>query len=298
MRCCGLGAPAAQRVKVDDVGGEFLLELAQLGAPARRQPGARVEALHGFAAGPGLVGHDAIERGILAQDRLLQAPQLGSRLQPQCLDERVAGVAERVERLGLPARAVKGQHQQRPEALAQRVLVDQRAQPADRLAVAPGVEVVLERQLGGRKVQLLQPAHLRGRERLLAHAGERGSVPERERLARQLTTGAVAVGGSGHEPLELQRVDRRRVDLQLVAASVGRDPRRAILGQQPAQLGDVLLHHLRGGRRRLLAPEPLDQPLDRDGRVGAQRQHREHGALLRASELERTVVQVYVDGAQ
>ncbi len=294
----GWAAPAAQRVEVDDVGGELLLELAQLGAPARGQPGARVEALRGLAAGPGLVGHDAIERGILAQDRLLQAPQLGPRLQPERLHERVAGVAEDVERLGLPARAVEREHQQRADALAQRVLVDQRAQPADRLAVAPGVEVVLERQLGRRQMQLLEPAHLRGRERLLEHAGERGSVPERERLARQLTTGAVAVGGMGHEPLEPQRVDRRRVDLQLVAASVGRDPRRAILGQQPAQLGDVLLHHLRGGRRRLLAPEPLDQPLDRDGRVRAQRQHREHGALLRASELERTVVQVYVDGAQ
>ena len=176
-------------MQVDDVGGELLLELAQLGAPARGQAGARVEALRGLAAGPGLVGDDAIERGVLAQDRLLQAAQLGPRVEPKGLDEREAGVAEDVERLGLPSRAVEGQHQQRTEALAQRVLVDQRAQAADRLAVAPGVEVVLERQLGGRKVQLLQPAHLRGRERLLEHAGERGAVPERERLARQLTTG-------------------------------------------------------------------------------------------------------------
>ena len=285
-------------MEIDDVGGELLLELAQLGAPPRRQPGARVETLRGLAAGPRLVGHDAIERGILAQDRLLQAPQLRSRLQPERLDERVAGVAEHVERLGLPPRPVEREHQQRAQALAQRVLVDERAQPADRLAVAPRVEVVLERQLGRRKVKLLEAADLRGRERLLEHAGERGSVPERERLARQIATGSVAVRGAYDEPLEAQRVDRRRVDLQLVAAPVRHDLRRALAGQEPAQLGDVLLHHLRGGRRRLLAPEPLDQPLDRDGRVGAQRQHREHRALLRASELERTVVQVYVDGAQ
>ena len=86
----GLGRPTAQRVEVDDVGGELLLELAQLGAPARGQPGARVEALRGLAAGPGLVGDDAVQRWILAQDRLLQPPQVRAGLDADLLDERGA----------------------------------------------------------------------------------------------------------------------------------------------------------------------------------------------------------------
>jgi hypothetical protein len=99
----------------------------------------------------------------------------------------------------------------------------------------------------------------------------------------------------GHEPLELQRVDRRRVDLQLVAASVGRDPRRAILGQQPPQLGDALLHHLRPSRRRLLAPQAVDQPLNRDGCVRVERQHREHRTLLGAAQPDRMAIPLDVD---
>ena len=162
-------------------GGELALDGAQRAARLRDAARAGAELLDRLPARPRRVGHDALERRILAEDRLLQPPQLGPGLEPQLLDERPARLLEEVERLRLAAGAVEREHQQPAEALAQRVLVDERAQRADDLGVAARVEVALDRELRRPQVELLQPPRVRGRERLVAHVGERLAPPERER---------------------------------------------------------------------------------------------------------------------
>ena len=151
VRAVGRGraraATVAQRVQVDDVVGELELDRAQLGAVLRGAARPLVDLLDGLAVGPRVVGDDEVEHGVLAQDRLLQPAQLGPGLDPERLHERPAGVAERVERLGLPAGAVEREHQQRPQPLAQRMLVDQGGEPPDELRVAARVEVALDREL-------------------------------------------------------------------------------------------------------------------------------------------------------
>ncbi len=66
----------------------------------------------------------------------MQAAQLGTGLDADCVDERVARPPVRAEGVGLPATAVQRQHPQAVEALAQRLLRDQRLQLAHRLGVA------------------------------------------------------------------------------------------------------------------------------------------------------------------
>jgi len=61
-------------------------------------------------------------RNVLAQDRLFETLELLARLEPHPLVEIRARVSIRVERFGLAAGAVEGEHQLVPEALAIGVL--------------------------------------------------------------------------------------------------------------------------------------------------------------------------------
>ena len=104
-------------------------------------------------------------------------------------------------------------------ALAQRVLGQQRLDLADDLVVAAGGEVGVDRELGGGQAQLVQAADLGGRERLVGDVGERLAAEQRQRLARGVA--GRAAGRLADEPLEAQRVDQLAVDLQLVARARG-----------------------------------------------------------------------------
>jgi hypothetical protein len=282
-------------VQVDHVAGELVLDRAQLRAPLRGAPRPCVDLLHGLAVGPRLVRDDKVERRILAQDRLLQPAQLRHRLQPELLHQRPARIPERVQRIRLPARTVQRQHQQAAQAFAQRMLVHEGPESPDDLRVAARPQLALEAQLDRGQVELPQPASLERGKRLLEHARERLPLPQGQRLPRQLAPGPVAVfGRSFDEPLKAQRVDRHRIDAQLVPAAARHDL-RTLVGHQPTQMRNVLLDHLRGGRRRLLAPQAVDKPLDRHGRVGVEREHRQHRSLLRTAQLDRTAVQLDVD---
>jgi hypothetical protein len=99
------------------------------------------------------------------------------------------------------------------------------------------------------------------------------------------------------EVLEAQRVDRVLGQAQLVTAAARHDLSRVTV-EQPAELGQVALDHLRRARQRLLAPETLDRPFNGDGRVRAQREHRKHRGLLRAAKEKRAPVDVRLDQAK
>ena len=55
---------------------------------------------------------------------------------------------------------------------------------------------------------------------------------------------------------------------------------------------------LRGARRWLLTPQPLDQPVGRDRTIRLEPQHRQHGALLRAAERDVVAVHAGLDGSK
>ena len=58
----------------------------------------------------------------MGEDRLVEVVQLGARLDPELLDEDLAGVAVGLQRVGLAAAAVQREHQLRVQPLAPRVL--------------------------------------------------------------------------------------------------------------------------------------------------------------------------------
>ena len=90
----------------------------------------------------------------------LEPLELGAGLEPELLDERGAGAAVGVERLGLAAGAVEGEHQVGVQALAVRVLGDQRLQLGDHGAVAAEREVELQPVLERGQAQAVEPRAL------------------------------------------------------------------------------------------------------------------------------------------
>ena len=197
-----------------------------------------------------------------------------------------------LERLGLASRPIQREHQLPAQALAQRMLGDERLELAHELAMAAIREVRINRVLERAQPQLLQPPDRRRGERLVGDVGQRRPVPERERLA----SGAIR-----DEPLEAAHVEVVRRDAQLVAA-----PAREDLGgvpvtgsvEQLAQPRNVLLEHLRRARRRLLAPQRLDQLVGRHGPVRVQREHGQQRALLGGAESDGSPLDAGPNGAE
>ena len=97
-----------------------------------------------------------VELGVLTQDRLLELAQLAAGLDPELVDERAARVLVGAERLGLAPRAVQRAHELAAQALAQRVLGDQRLELGHDVA-APEREVGLDAIRGRLQAQLLEP---------------------------------------------------------------------------------------------------------------------------------------------
>ena len=224
---------------------------------ARRRPPAARASRRGGGRGARrlrLGRRGQVERGVLGEDRLVQALQLGAGLDADLLDERRARVAVGGERLRLAAGAIEREHPLGVQALAQRVLGDERVELADHLGVPAGREVGVDRHLGRAQAQLLEPADLGRGERLVGEVGERLAAPQRERLARRATrSSSRSKRTASTSPLG---------ELQLVAAAAGHDS-NAVAVERAPQVRHVELHHLRArsaAARRPTAPPPAGRP--------------------------------------
>ena len=144
-------------------------------------------------------------------------------LDAELLQEIGAGVAERGQRLGLPPALVQGDHQLRPQALAQRELVDQPDQ------------VAASARCGGRgpaRCRPTSPRRWRGRRRAgrgprrrpgrrARPAPHRATAPSALRSASAASASRPALllrGGLAHRRLEDVGVERARVGPQDVTA--------------------------------------------------------------------------------
>ena len=169
------------------------------------------------------------------------------------------------------------------------MLADQCLELADQLAV------VAERQLGLVQVlqrgqpQILQAGRLARDERLLAEPRKRRAAPQRERRLER-RGGALRVAcrelapALSDEPLEVVRIQPIGIQPQLIAVLAGNDggaPTIAGAGvERFAQARHVYLQRLRRGRRRMLSPQLVDQPLHRKRLVGVQQEQRQQRPLL------------------
>lgn len=165
---------------------------------------------------------------------------------------------------------------------------DELLQLADDVRVPAEGEIGLDPPLERGQAQLLEPGDRRLRERLVGEVGERWAAPEGEGLAQHVGRRIGISGGERplarfDELLEPIQIEPARLDAEQVAASVGDEVcvRPAIV-EYAAELQDVVLNDLRGRRRRLLAPELVDDPVGRERLVAMEEEQGEQGALLAA----------------
>ena len=119
-----------------------------------------------------------LELRVVLKDCAFEALQLVARLEPELLVKQLAGVAVRSERLGLPAAAVQRQHEQRADALAQRVLLHERLELGDELGVSSKLQVGADPVLERGEAQLVEASDLDACERLVCEVGEGRTAPE------------------------------------------------------------------------------------------------------------------------
>ena len=177
-------------------------------------------------------GRARLERGVLVENRLVQLTQPRARLDAELVDQRAARRAVGLERVRLAPGPVQG-HQQLPaQALAQRLLVDERLELGDELRTAAEREVGVDAVLERREPQLLQPPDLGLEERLVGR-DRRAAARARARAPRAACAAAVAGSAAaravGSEALEAEQVEPVLRDPQLVArrrGSRGRGSRR------------------------------------------------------------------------
>ncbi len=156
----------------------------------------------------------------MLEDRALESLQLVAELEPELLIEVLARVAVRSERLDLAAAAVERQHQQRAEALEHRLLLHQRLELGDQLAVASELEIGPDPTFERGEAELVEARDLRP-EHHLAEFRERRAPPERERLAQERCAdrevGCSRLGDEALEHLEVELVgpDDRHVPRRL-----------------------------------------------------------------------------------
>ena len=241
----------------------------------------------------------ALERRILGQDLLLQSLERGGGLEPELPVERAAEPVVCLERLGLAAGSVQREDQLPVQPLAERMAERERLDAAGHLGGAPGGELGVDPILAAGEAELLQVRPLDLGERL-GELGERRPAPQVERVREELGR-AVRVAGLerraplGPEPGEPGEVERLRLDRDEVA---GRLRPERLRGQRLAQLRDVDLHHLRRGPGRLVAPEVVHEPVDRDGPVRVQEEPGEERTRLAAAERDRLAVLDRLEGPQ
>ena len=143
---------------------------------------------------------------------LLERPP---RLEAQLVHERAPRVLVGLERLGLTAGAVEGEHELRAHPLPVRVRRREPLELADQLRVAAERQVGVEAVLDRGQAQLLQPGDVGLERGLESEVAERGPAPEREG-ARERRRGRLGPAGAklrpriAHRVLEAMEVEPRR----------------------------------------------------------------------------------------
>ena len=208
--------------------------------------------------------HRRAERRVLVENRPLELLERRTRLEPKLVDEHLAAVTVGRQRVSLATAAIESEHELRPQPLAHRMRTHERLQLGDETAVATECELRLDALLEGGETKLLETSDLHLGERLVGEVAERRPAPKVERLAQRLrrACGVAAreqLAPLVDEPLEPLDIDRIGPQLERVARPA---PDEQPVAEHPAQAGNVDLQGLRRARRRRLAPELVDEPVD------------------------------------
>ena len=163
-----------------------------------------------------------LERRILAQDRLFEAPQLRRGLESELRVQPAPAPRVDLQRVGLAPAAIQGQHEQAEQPLARRMLGDQLFELGDDERVLPRRQARVDALFQRGEAQLLEPGDLSLRERLERDIGQGRPAPQRERIVEQAPRRRLVALDArrprgADERLETPRVDRVGLDREAIA---------------------------------------------------------------------------------
>ena len=179
-----------------------------------------------------------------------------------------------LERIGLSAGAVQGDHQLRDELLPKRVLLDELPKLAHELLVAAQRESRLSAPLECAEAELLEALDLGVRPGEERRVDERWASPASERLVGELgcAHGVALLGRAvcvGEQRLEPADVQVGVYEVEAVARAAAKEPGSVWFEERP-EPGHVRFQGVGGGGRRVLAPDFVDQAFDRHDLVRAE----------------------------
>ena len=229
----------------------------------------------------------------MPQDRGLERPQLGARLDAELLDEQPPAFAVALEGFRLPPAAVESEHQLTAQELSQWVRGHGLLQLGNERSVLAEREPDCDPLLECNHPQLVQPALLDSGVTLEIEVGQRRSPPQAEGDFEVAERVRVLAGGLGSAPpveqsLEGRRIERVRAELEGVTGCPGRDHGR--LSERPAHARHVHLNKVACAGWRRLSPQTVDESLDRHGLARTQEQDGEKCALTATSDPQALAV--------
>src|SRR5215204_4329777 len=168
------------------------------------------------------------------------------------------------------------------------MLADEPPELGDEVGMAAERQVGLDPLLERGQAQLLEPADLLAGEVLIGEVGERRTAPEGERLAQEVR-GRLRIRRPKRPPaaeelLEAVEIALAPLQAKQIAVAVRLKRRCSVTAEGAAELGDVVVQHVRRRRRGALAPQDVDQAVSGEHLVGVEQQQRKHNPLLAAPD--------------
>ncbi len=217
----------------------------------------------------------------------------GGGLHPDLPDQGAPQLPERLQRLGLAACLVQGEHQLLVQRLPQRVRLDQRPQLRDQFTVSAQAQIRLDASLQRQQSGLVEPLELGLDVRAQRQVGARFAAPEQE-CAGQCLGGArgvapqqqaaAAPAGVGEDP----RVEFALAHLDQVARGHRADPRPGLGAELAAQPRDVVAQSRRRHGRLRVPPQLFSQLSPGHHRVRVQQQEQQQVARDARPQHDRT----------
>jgi hypothetical protein len=156
--------------------------------------------------------------------------------------------------------------------------------------------------LAGEQAQLLEPPGLAAGEDLRLRVGERRPAPQGERRLEHRTSRLRPVGRErrlrlAEQALEAGRVQPLRLQIEEVALPARHDQARLLAELLPQPRGEHL-EPLHRGRRRIVGPELVHEPVARHDPVQVHEEERQKGALLGRPERQARASAIGLDRPQ
>ena len=223
-----------------------------------------------------------LESRVVLQDRPLEPAQLAAGLDSCVLDEERPHFPEVLEGVGLPPGTVEREHELCARAFSQGFVAHVSLERGDQVPVQAQRERAVDALLLDQEALLVEARGVDTRLALELRSGQGIAPPEIERAVICTQRVRMLAGARGGARSRRQSGEAAHVELVVaahgeVAGDARRNPRGVAEGLSKPR--DVLVDHVLRARRRRLAPDAVDQALDRYDVARVEEKNAEQRAL-------------------